>query len=71
MSSLSCFRSSLYQVTQEPSSRRRVQLLTVAGNQSMIVSSPGVPAMNIFNPTITISNAIFSRTIQNTKSASR
>jgi len=46
-------------------------LFIVSGNQSMIVSSPGVPAMNIFNPTITISNAIFSRTIQNTKSASR
>lgn len=46
-------------------------LFIVSGNQSMIVSSPGVPAINIFNPTITISNAIFSRTIQNTKSASR
>ena len=33
------------------------------GNQAMIVSSPGVPPLNIFNPTITISNAIFSRTI--------
>ena len=39
------------------------------GNQAMIVSSPGVPPLNIFNPTITISNAIFSRTIQTSSKA--
>jgi len=38
-------------------------LFIVSGNQAMIVSSPGVPALNIFSPTITISNAVFSRTI--------
>ena len=44
----------------------------LTGNQAMILSSPGVPPLNIFNPTITISNAIFSRTIQtNSKSSSR
>ena len=57
--------------TRNPPLGAVLSCVTVAGNQSMIVSSPGVPAMNIFNPTITISNAIFSRTIQNTKSASR
>jgi len=41
-------------------------LFIVSGNQAMIVSSPGVPALNIFSPTIAISNAVFSRTI-NTK----
>merc|ERR1719348_1508917 len=38
-------------------------LFIVSGNQAMIVSSDGVPPLNIFNPTITLSNAIFSRTI--------
>jgi len=44
-------------------------LFIVSGNQAMIVSSPGVPPLNIFNPTITISNAIFSRTIQTSSKA--
>jgi len=39
-------------------------LFIVSGNQAMIVSSPGIPPLNIFSPTIVISNAIFSRTIQ-------
>jgi len=38
-------------------------LFIVAGNQASIVSSPGVPALNIFAPTITISNAIFANTL--------
>lgn len=45
-------------------------LFIVSGNQAVIVSSPGVPPINIFNPTITISNAIFSSTIQTSKSSS-
>jgi len=42
-------------------------LFIVSGNQAMIEPSPGVPPINIFNPTITISNAIFSRSIQKNK----
>jgi len=38
-------------------------LFIVSGNQAMIVASPGVPPLNIFSPTIVISNAVFSRTI--------
>ena len=45
--------------------------LFLSGNQAMIVSSPGVPPLNIFSPTITISNAIFSRTIQTSKAPTR
>ena len=44
-------------------------LFIVSGNQAIIVSSPGVPPLNIFSPTIIISNAIFSKTIQNTSSS--
>lgn len=40
-------------------------LFIVSGNQSMVVASPGIPPLNIFSPTITISNAVFSRTISN------
>ena len=43
-------------------------LFIVSGNQASIVSSPGVPALTVFNPTIAISNAIFSRTIQSSRS---
>merc|ERR1712179_125977 len=39
-------------------------LFIVSGNQAIIVSSPGIPALNIFSPTIILSNAIFSKTIQ-------
>lgn len=38
-------------------------LFIVAGNQACIVPSPGVPALNIFAPTITISNYIFANTL--------
>jgi len=38
-------------------------LFIVSGNQAAIIPSPGVPALNIFSPTIMISNAVFSRTI--------
>merc|ERR1719312_869563 len=44
-------------------------LFIVSGNQAIIVSSPGIPALNIFSPTIILSNAIFSKTIQNTSSS--
>merc|ERR1712062_439156 len=45
-------------------------LFIVSGNQAMIEKSPGVPPINIFNPTISISNSIFSRTIQSSRSSS-
>lgn len=38
-------------------------LFIVSGNQASIVPSPGIPALNIFAPTINISNAVFSKTI--------
>jgi len=38
-------------------------LFIVSGNQASIVPSPGIPALNIFAPTISLSNAIFSNTI--------
>lgn len=38
-------------------------LFIVSGNQAVVETSPGVPPLNIFSPTITISNAVFSRTI--------
>jgi len=38
-------------------------LFIVSGNQAAIVSSPGVPPLSIFAPTIFLSNAIFSNTI--------
>jgi len=38
-------------------------LFIVSGNQASIIPSPGVPPLNIFSPTISISNAVFSRTI--------
>merc|ERR1712142_503038 len=45
-------------------------LFIVSGNQAMIEKSPGVPPINIFNPTISISNSIFSRTIKTSRSSS-
>merc|ERR1719348_1916389 len=38
-------------------------LFIVSGNQAVIETSPGIPPMNVFSPTIVISNAVFSRTI--------
>jgi len=38
-------------------------LFIVSGNQAVVEPSPGIPALNIFSPTIIISNAVFSRTI--------
>ena len=38
-------------------------LFIVSGNQAVIEPSPGIPPLNIFSPTIIISNAVFSRTI--------
>jgi len=38
-------------------------LFIVSGNQAAVISSPGVPTLNIFSPTIMLSNAVFSRTI--------
>jgi len=38
-------------------------LFIVSGNQAVIEPSPGIPALNVFSPTIVISNAVFSRTI--------
>lgn len=38
-------------------------LFIVSGNQASIVPSPGIPPLNIFAPTINISNAVFSKTI--------
>jgi len=38
-------------------------LFIVSGNQASIVASPGIPPLNIFAPTINISNAFFSKTI--------
>jgi len=37
-------------------------LFIVAGNQASVYQSPGVPPLNIFAPTIQISNAVFSNT---------
>jgi len=47
-------------------------LFIVSGNQASIVPSPGIPPLNIFAPTINISNAVFSNTIsrRNSKPAS-
>ena len=45
-------------------------LFIVSGNQAMIEKSPGVPPINIFNPTISISNSIFSRTIKSNRASS-
>lgn len=38
-------------------------LFIVSGNQAVIEPSPGIPPLNVFSPTIIISNAVFSRTI--------
>merc|ERR1711990_633488 len=38
-------------------------LFIVSGNQAVIETSPGIPPINVFSPTIVISNAVFSRTI--------
>jgi len=38
-------------------------LFIVSGNQAVVEPSPGVPPLNIFSPTITLSNIVFSRTI--------
>jgi len=38
-------------------------LFIVSANQAVMETSPGVPPLNIFSPTILISNAVFSRTI--------
>merc|ERR1711978_851723 len=38
-------------------------LFIVSGNQAVIETSPGIRPINVFSPTIVISNAVFSRTI--------
>jgi len=38
-------------------------LFIVSANQAVMETSPGIPPLNIFSPTIVISNAAFSRTI--------
>lgn len=38
-------------------------LFIVSGNQASIVASPGIPRINIFAPTISLSNAIFANTL--------
>lgn len=41
-------------------------LFIVAGNQGTVVPSPGVPRLNIFAPTLQLTNMLFSRTMQRT-----
>jgi len=38
-------------------------ITSLSGNQAVIETSPGTPPLNVFSPTIVISNAVFSRTI--------
>ena len=38
-------------------------LFSAPGNQASIVASPGIPPINIFAPTISLSNAIFANTL--------
>eukprot|EP00088_Acartia_fossae_P032624 TRINITY_DN3338_c0_g2_i2.p1 TRINITY_DN3338_c0_g2~~TRINITY_DN3338_c0_g2_i2.p1 ORF type:complete len:316 (+),score=21.63 TRINITY_DN3338_c0_g2_i2:412-1359(+) len=39
-------------------------LFIVAGSQGSVVSSPGMPRLNIFAPTLQITNLLFAKTIQ-------
>ncbi|XP_023337259.1 etoposide-induced protein 2.4 homolog [Eurytemora carolleeae] len=46
-------------------------LFIVAGNQASIVPSPGVPRLNIFAPTILLSNSVFAHTLYRSSKAEK